>query len=79
MKLNRLGPNINLLVTNHGYEILYSFDKAVAGYIPFIGYFDTPYGDNKDTARHIGQYLAGKEIAISLSSKQIENIFLETL
>jgi len=73
MKLKSLSANATVLITNHGYEILYSYDVPVAGYSPVIGYFKSSEQHPKATVRHINKYLAGDN-AVALSSEQIESI-----
>lgn len=76
MRLKNLGANVAVLITNHGHEILYSYETAVAGYSPLIGHFKSKEHYSKTTSRHINKYLAGVN-AIELTVDEIENIVNE--
>lgn len=74
MHIKPLGSNQTLLITNHGYEILYSYETAVAGYNPTLGlHFRTTKRYSNTTTKHINKYLAGRN-AIALSPEDIEQM-----
>lgn len=75
MQIKRLGSNQRLLLTNHGDEVLYSYEKAVAGFKLGIGWFRTYQKYSHTTSKHINQYLNGRESVIVLSPQQIEELF----
>lgn len=76
MRTKKLGANASLLETNHGDEILYSFDKAVAGFSAIAGYFKTNEECTPATQKHIDKYLKNVVHVEELNSKQIEEMFL---
>ncbi|MGA1049236.1 MAG: hypothetical protein ACO3UU_14615 [Minisyncoccia bacterium] len=73
MKLIKLGNNETLLQTNHGYEILYSYETPVAGYSPLLGHFKTTEHYSATTTKHINKYLKGNE-AFLISPTDIERM-----
>jgi hypothetical protein len=73
MHLTKLGNNVSLLTTNHGYEILYSYSTPVAGWAPLIGNFKTNKRYSVTTTKHINKYLSGKE-AIEMCPTDIESM-----
>ncbi len=75
MDVKQLGPDISLLTTNHGDEVLYSHETALAGFSHKVGLFKASGNYNSTLTIFINIYLAGRE-ALSLSSKQIEDMFL---
>jgi len=72
MRLNKLGQNQNLLETNHGHEILYSYNCPVAGFSPGIGYFKTTKFYSTTTSKHINKYLEGIENVSTINQEDIE-------
>jgi hypothetical protein len=64
MKLKQLGSNQTLLITNHGYEILYSYETPVAGYSPILGWFKTSKKYSRTTNKHINKYLNGNKACL---------------
>lgn len=53
---SRMGPNATIVRTGQT-EVLFSYETAVAGYNPIIGFFRTDKHFSKTTARHINVYL----------------------
>ena len=76
MKLKRLGANQLLLLTNHGDEVLYSFETPVAGYLKNGGYFKTSKNYGVAAARHINSYLKHVIKVIELTPEEIEARFV---
>jgi hypothetical protein len=72
MNIKPLGTNVTLLVTNHGYEILYSYETPVAGYSPLLGWFRTTQRYSNTTTRHINKYLEKQQDVINVSPEDIE-------
>lgn len=57
MKLKKLDSSHDLLVTNHGHEILYANDTPVAGYWPVTGYYKA---HSAELTGQVSKYLSGK-------------------
>ena len=74
MDLKKIGNNLVVLTTNHGHEVLYSYETAVAGKFPNGKYFKSSKKYSSATTRHINKYLNGAE-AIDLTPEGIEAIF----
>lgn len=72
MKLKQIASNMTLLITNHGYEIMYSYETPVAGYSPVIGYFKSRKFYSNTTSKHVVKYLDGIENVILLDPETIE-------
>ena len=72
MEIKRLNDGQELLVTNHGDEVLYSEGKPIAGYKWGIGFFKE---------RNCGkiEYLEGVDDVLLMSSEEIEGLFLGVL
>jgi hypothetical protein len=77
MKLKQLDDSQAILYTNHGHEILYSDGKAVAGYIPVIGYFKAAGPHSVKRQAHINNYLHEQKYPVTLTEDTIENLFKE--
>lgn len=71
MNIKQLSSNQTLLTTNHGYEILYSYETAVAGYSPLLGHFKTSKFYSNTTSKHINKYLNGVK-PLELSPDEID-------
>ncbi len=65
-----------LLFTNHGQELLYSYNKVVAGFIPVVGRFKVNGVYTKATQKCIDDYLKGEEVHI-IPPKYIKELFYE--
>ena len=76
MKLKRLGRKQVLLTTNHGYQILYSYDKPVAGFSPKIGLFKHTKFFSQTTSTHIDDFIKGRD-CVEMTSEDIEHMFEE--
>ena len=76
MNIRSIGSNQTLLTTNHGDEVLYSYETAVAGHHHTIGDFKTSKRYSNTTTKHINKYLNGVK-AVVLSPEQIEQLFNE--
>lgn len=74
MKLKPIGSNQTVLYTNHGDEVLYSYETPVAGFKRGLGWFKTSEKYSVTTSRHINKYLDGRE-ALELSPESIEEMF----
>ena len=72
MKLKTIGSNQTLLLTNHGYEILYSYETAVAGYSPVIGWFKSNKNYSKTTSKHVNAYLTNRVDIVLLTPEEID-------
>jgi hypothetical protein len=70
MELKKLDNSHDLLITNHGHEILYANDVPVAGFWPTIGYFREK---TAESTKQINDYLKGKKWT-ALTSKMIDNM-----
>jgi hypothetical protein len=80
MNIKNIGANVILLKTNHGNEILYSYEIPVAGFTTNgrNRYFKTSEKYSRTTTKHINKYLEGvaDEHIQVLSPLDIELMFL---
>lgn len=79
MNIKPIGSNQNLLTTNHGDEVLFSYETPVAGYSPRIGWFKNTKKYNITTSGHVNKYLQGVDTITRLSPEEIEVLFLGDL
>lgn len=78
MRLKKLGSNQTLLITNHGAEILYSYETPVAGFSPDLGgYFKNSENYSQTTSKHVNSYLKGIDKPILMSLEEIERFFFK--
>lgn len=75
MKLQQINAYTNLLITNHQYEFLYSFDVVVAGYSPVLGYFRITGYKHDLVTKEINNYVKDAEY-IRLEPRQIESLMM---
>lgn len=79
MDIKQLGSNQTLLITNHGDEVLFSYETPVAGLSHKIGWFRNNHIYSKTTNKHINKYLnknVGKNNVSLLTLIEIEIMFL---
>ena len=77
MKLEPISNNCSLLRTNHGWQILYSYGTAVAGYNPVLNMcFKTDKKWSNTTTRHINKWLTSQQAdnVVILEQSDIDNI-----
>ena len=78
MNIKPIGSNQTLLTTNHGDEVLYSYETPVAGYSRALAvHYKTDAWYSTSTTRHVNKYLAGVEHVVTFSPEDIERMFLE--
>lgn len=77
MNIERIGNNVTLLKTNHGDEVLYSYETAVAGFKQGIGYFKTNQFYSVTTSKHINSYLSGQSDVMIVYPEDIERLFIK--
>lgn len=80
MNIKQLGSNQTLLITNHGDEVLFSYETAVAGFSHLLNnYFVTNKKYSVTTTKHINKYLGSRRMTSKetvLTHEEIEGIFL---
>jgi len=78
MNIKPIGSNQTLLTTNHGDEVLYSYETPVAGYSRALSvHYKTSTHYSVTTTKHIDKYLKGVEHVMTFSPEDIERLFLE--
>ena len=79
MELKSLAANRTLLIFNRGItEILFSYEKPVAGYSHKLGWIKTEEYYSKTTTRHINQYLGNLNHTI-VSQSVIDDLLKEQI
>lgn len=77
MNIKPIGSNQTVLKTNHGDEILYSYETPVAGFNGKIGrWFKCSTKYSASSSRHVNKYLQGIDNPLLLTPEEIENLFL---
>ena len=79
MELKSLAANRTLLIFNRGItEILFSYEKPVAGYSHKLGWIKTEEYYSKTTTRHINQYLGNLNHTV-VSQSVIDDLLKEQI
>ena len=76
MKIKDISDNVQLLLTNHNDEVLYSYGVPVAGYKHGIGHFKIRSYPSPQTAAHITDYLDNIDDVFLVTSAELEQMFL---
>ena len=79
MNVKPIGSNQTLLTTNHGDEVLFSYETAVAGNSHKIVWFRNNHTYSNTTSKHVNKYLnerAGDNKVTLLTPIEIELMFL---
>jgi len=75
MKIRKYGgANETLIEFDNDMEILFSYSTPVAGFIPGHGYFSVDEHYSSTTTRHVNKYHAGREPAMRLTEKGVEEM-----
>ena len=79
MELKTLAANRTLLIFNKGItEILFSYEKPVAGYSHKLGWIKTDQWYSQTTTRHINQYLGNLNHTV-VSQSVIDDLLKEQI
>ncbi len=76
MNIKHLGDNVSLLTTNHGDEVLFSYEKPVAGFSPKIGWYKNSEKYSVSSSEHVIEYLKNVHKITRMTLQEIEMMFL---
>jgi hypothetical protein len=71
MSLKVLGSNQTQVTKSDGTRILFSYNTAVAAYVPGRGYIRTATSYSRTTSKHIGAWLSGAK-AVTVPQPELD-------